>query len=223
MTIKSKVKTDAPKSEDSLVIKAPNLRTALFEIEGTAPFVQARFSGRVMIEMIRRQEAGSQAASKKKRENKDFDRLVEEAKHISKEGWNGIPATTFRGACISACRTVGFKMTLAKLSIFVEADGYDRIDNTPLIKITKGEPYRVDHAVRNATGVVDIRPRPMWDKGWQAGVRITWDDDQFSLADVSNLLARVGRQVGIGEGRPDSRQSCGMGWGLFRLVRVIPQ
>jgi hypothetical protein len=28
----------------------------------------------------------------------------------------------------------------------------------------------------------------------------------------------VGRQVGIGEGRPDSRNSCGMGWGLFEIV-----
>jgi len=27
----------------------------------------------------------------------------------------------------------------------------------------------------------------------------------------------VGLQVGIGEGRPDSRDSAGLGWGTFKL------
>ena len=43
------------------------------------------------------------------------------------------------------------------------------------------------------------------------------DADQFSLTDITNLLSRVGAQVGIGEGRPDSKSSAGMGWGMFRL------
>jgi hypothetical protein len=30
-------------------------------------------------------------------------------------------------------------------------------------------------------------------------------------------MARVGLQVGIGEGRPDSKNSAGMGWGLFTI------
>ena len=37
-------------------------------------------------------------------------------------------------------------------------------------------------------------------------------------ADVVNLIARVGIQVGIGEGRPDSKMSAGLGYGLFELV-----
>ena len=214
-------KTTTPSQPvQTLQIKPPNLQTAIFEITGTAPYVQARFSGRVMAKMIQTQMEGSTAKGKKAREPKDFDQLVEEAKHFAADGWVGLPAPAFRAAMISACRTVGFKMTLAKLSLFVEQDGFDRIDGTPLVKITKGEPHRVDHAVRNATGVVDIRPRPMWDPGWQAKVRIRWDADQFTLEDVSNLLSRVGQQVGIGEGRPDSRQSCGMGWGLFVIEKV---
>ena len=35
--------------------------------------------------------------------------------------------------------------------------------------------------------------------------------------DVTNLLMRVGQQVGIGEGRPDSKNSAGMGWGTFNV------
>jgi len=34
---------------------------------------------------------------------------------------------------------------------------------------------------------------------------------------LTNLLARAGLQVGIGEGRPDSKNSAGMGWGLFQI------
>jgi len=59
----------------------------------------------------------------------------------------------------------------------------------------------------------------MFEPGWQAKISLEWDADQFSLADVSNLMVRLGKQVGIGEGRPDSRSSAGMGWGTFRLIK----
>jgi hypothetical protein len=71
-------------------------------------------------------------------------------------------------------------------------------------------------AVRNETGVVDLRVRPMW-REWEAVVRINFDADQFTLTDITNLLQRVGMQVGLGEGRPDSRKSAGLGWGTFQL------
>jgi hypothetical protein len=203
-----------------LQIAPPNMKKALFTIRGTTPYVQARFSGRVIAQMIADQSAGKTAKSKKTRTPKDFDALTREALHVSDAGWVGLPATAFRAAMISACRTVGFRMTLAKLSVFVDPDGFDKVDGTPLVKITKGDWYRVDHAVRNATGVVDIRPRPMWDPGWEAIVTVRWDADQFTLRDVLNLMSRVGLQVGIGEGRPDSRQSCGQGWGLFEVAKV---
>ena len=48
-------------------------------------------------------------------------------------------------------------------------------------------------------------------------MRIRFDADMFSAADVANLMNRVGAQVGIGEGRPDSKNSAGMGWGLFSI------
>ena len=39
----------------------------------------------------------------------------------------------------------------------------------------------------------------------------------LSDADIVNLISRVGMQVGIGEGRPDSKQSAGLGFGLFEI------
>jgi hypothetical protein len=201
-----------------LVISPPSFTTASFKIRGTAPYVQNKFSQKALNQIKETQEAGSKAKNKKKKEPKDFNACCEQAKHISDDGWCGMPASAFRCAIISACRTVGFKMTLAKLSVFVEADGFDAQDGTPLVKFTKGEPQYAEHAVRLATGVCDIRARPMWKAGWEADLRIRFDTDQFTVTDVANLMMRVGQQVGIGEGRPDSRKSAGMGWGLFELV-----
>lgn len=199
-----------------VVIKAPDIRTAVFTITGTAPYVQARFSAKAMQAMKAKMMAGSVARGKKVREARDFEDDYVQAMHKSGEGWCGIPAGAFRQAMISACRLVGFKMTLAKLSVFVEADGFDAIDGVPLIKI-EGSPERTDMAVRNQTGVADIRVRPMW-RTWSAQVRVRYDADQFTAEDVANLMHRVGAQVGIGEGRPDSRESAGLGWGTFSLA-----
>lgn len=200
----------------NISIPAPNLQVATFRIIGTAPFVQAKFSAKAKQQIMETQAAGSTARGKKNREAKNFDAVCDGAVHYSKEGWVGIPAGAFRAAMISACRLVGFRMTLAKLSVFVEPDGFDADDGTPLVRLIAGDYRRVDLHVRNATGVVDLRSRPMWET-WAADVRIRYDADQFTLTDVSNLLSRVGMQVGIGEGRPDSKNSTGMGWGTFRL------
>lgn len=205
--------------KEKVAITPPNIQSAKFRIVGTAPLVQNKFSQRVLEGMAADQAAGPAAKKRSKREPKDFDACVREATHISEDGWCGIPASAFRAGLISTCRLLGFPMTLAKLSVFVMADGYerDRFGVQPLVKITKGKPERTDFAVRNATGVADIRPRPMWKEGWEAVVTIRFDADQFTLEDVTNLLARMGEQVGIGAGRPDSKDSAGMGWGTFRI------
>jgi hypothetical protein len=206
--------------KEKVSITPPNIQQAKFRIIGTAPMVQNKFSQRALEAMAADQAAGPSSKKKAKRAAKDFDACVREATHYAKEGWAGIPASAFRAGLISTCRLLGFPMTLAKLSVFVMADGYerDRFGVQPLVKIIKGKPQRTDFAVRNATGVADIRPRPMWLEGWEALVTIKFDADQFTLDDVSNLLARMGEQVGIGAGRPDSKDSSGMGWGTFRIA-----
>ncbi len=200
----------------TIAISAPKFSTLDFRIQGTAPLMQARFSAKSMQAMMSKMAEGPTAKAKKVRAARDFDDDFQQAQHISTEGWVGIPAAAFRNACIDVCRMVGFKMTHAKMTIFVEADGFDRVDGVPLVRLIAGAPERSELAVRNATGVTDIRVRPMW-REWAAVVRIRFDEDQFTATDVANLLARAGMQIGIGEGRPFSRESMGMGFGLFAL------
>ena len=201
---------------ESVRIKAPNIQTARFEIVGTTPLMQAAFSAKATQAIRSKHEAGSVAKGKKVREARDFSADCAGAAHRATAGWYGVPAAAFRCALISACRLVNFKMTLAKLSLFVDADGFDAVNGQPLVRLNAGEPEETVMAVRNATGVVDLRARPMW-REWGISLRVKFDADQFDLSDVANLLARVGAQVGIGEGRNDSRESAGMGYGCFEI------
>lgn len=200
-----------------ITISPPKFRLIKVRLEGTAPYVQARFSAKAMQAMKSKHEAGSTAKKGTKKEPRNFDEDFRQAQHISSEGWVGVPAASIRNACIDVCRMVGFKMTHAKMSIFVEADGLDAVDGMPLIKLDAGEPERMEMMTRNATGVADIRVRPMW-RQWALNVLLRFDEDQFTAADVYNLIARAGMQVGIGEGRPFSKSSNGLGFGTFEVA-----
>jgi hypothetical protein len=207
-----------PKSKQ-VQITAPNMQRAVLKIRGTSPYVQNKFSNKARQIMMDKQAAGSTAAKGVKRTPKDFEACCKEATYVTPDGGYGIPCGAFRAALVSACRTVNFKMTHAKLALKIIADTHDATDiGTDLVAITKGKPKRFEAMVRNDSGVADIRSRPMWAPGWEASVTIEFDADMFTVEDVSNLLARVGCQIGVGEGRADSKDSCGMGWGSFELV-----
>lgn len=211
-------KNTAPNAQ-TVTIKPPNFGTAAFRIEAEpgVPLVIHRFSAKTKQQMKEKMETGKAASSKRNREAKATDDLYDESRYRSADGWDGFNASSIRAAMISACRLVGFKMTLAKLSLFVVADGQDATEKQiPLIRIL-GDPIKQEDMARVETGQPYVTVRAAY-HDWKAVVRIRFDMDQFTAQDVSNLMQRVGGQVGIGEGRPDSKNSAGMGWGLFRIV-----
>lgn len=200
----------------TVTIKPPNFGLAVFHVRGLAPLVIHRFSAKTKLQMKEKMETGKASSSRKNREAKATDDLYEEARYRHADGWDGFNAAAIRAAMISACRLVGFKMTLAKLSVFVEADGLDALEpQIPLIRIL-GAPVKQEDMARVETGQPYVTVRAAY-HDWRAVIRIRFDADQFTLQDVTNLMSRVGLQVGIGEGRPDSKNSAGMGWGLFEL------
>jgi hypothetical protein len=190
----------------------------VFTIEGTAPLVVHRFSQKAKNMMLNTMKEGSTAKKGKKREPLDEKATFNESRYISPEGWDGFNVAGIRCALISACRLVGFKMTIAKLSVFVEADGRDKLEpQFGLIRILNAKPVMQQDIARVETGQAYVCIRAAY-HDWKAKIRIRFDADQFTVANISNLLSRVGEQVGIGEGRPDSKNSCGMGWGVFRII-----
>lgn len=205
----------AGSKEVSVTIKPPNFQTAQFKITGTAPLVIHKFSAKTQTTMRDTQEAGQAGKSKKERKPKDFEECYNGARHIAKEGFDGIHAGAFRAAFVRACSVANYKMTIAKMAIFIKADGSDKDDGTPLVKI-EGKPEMHIGPVRLANGSMDLRARPMY-KEWGATLSVTFDADLLTLTDITNLLMRVGMQVGIGEGRPGSKDSCGCGWGTFSV------
>ena len=204
-------------AKEVVTISPPNFQRVQLTLVGTAPYMQARFSAKAMQAMMAKHEAGSTSRKGAKKEPRDFDADFKGAMHISEDGWIGVPAAALRNACIDVCRMAGFKMTHAKMSIFVHADGRDAVDGAPLIRMDAPDPERVDMATRNATGVADIRVRPMW-RDWKLNVTFRYDADQFTQDDVINLISRAGEQVGIGEGRPYSKSSNGLGYGTFEIA-----
>lgn len=224
--VSTKVSTNGAKEDPALeegglvTVAAPRMKVAVTRITGTAPLMIHRFSKKA--ELMAKHEAGSRAnAGKKDKPARDFEADYEAARYRDVEkGWDGFHAAAIRNALISACRIVGIKMTQMKLTVFIEADGYDE-DGTPLIRIY-GKPVMDVRPTINSTGVIDLRARPRWDK-WHANLRVRYDADMISFTDLSNLLMRAGQQVGIGEGRPDSKKSAGIGYGLFDVVGEVPE
>lgn len=200
-----------------VTIQPPNLKTVEIPIAGTTGLMINRFSKKAMDKMEADQREGQSAKSRKKRDPKDFEGLYQEAMHISEQGWHGVAASAFRNGMITACKTIGYNMQLAKLALFVVADGVDKADGLPLVRLLEATPEITVQPVRNATGTIDLRARPLY-RQWYALIRIQYDADLFTLESVANLLARTGLQVGVGEGRHASRMSAGMGYGCFRLV-----
>jgi hypothetical protein len=214
--LQTKGKTAAPKTRERVAITAPNFRTVPLPIVGSTPLVMRRFSQKAVDDIKHQHELGSAGRSRKPRLARDFTKECEDALYVSQDGWVGFPCSAFRAAFVSACRLVDATMQLAKLTIFVEADGLDRLDGTPLVRIVGDWQPDIRNA-RISFKSTTVVARPLFPQ-WEALLRVQWDTDRFTLQDIVHLAMRAGLQVGIGEGRPDSRSSVGLNWGRFEVV-----
>lgn len=201
------------KETGTFTVLAPNFQTLEVTIEGNAPLMVHKFSMKMRGQIEAKQTAKDQVG--RKRAPKDYKAEFNGARYISRQGWDGFYAGSIRNAMIGAARFVdGLQMTKAKGFLFIEADGFDKDDGTPLVRIIGSKPIHDTRPVRLESGVADLRNRPRWDK-WSAKLRIKFDADHISANDVVNLLARAGSQVGICEGRPGAPNSFGIGFGTF--------
>ena len=217
MSTAAKMAKKAVTAAETLTISRLNQQMMEISVVGTAPYMQLRFPIKGIQKLKETHMLGSAARKGQKRDPRDFDADYEGAFYVSEEGWHGVPTTQIRAACIRACALVNFKMTIAKMCINILPDGYDKFDGTPLIRLQEiTPPIRTEWPVPNANGKIDIRVRPQW-RQWGLTFTVQFDADQFTSQDILNLINRAGQQVGIGEGRPFSKNSAGIGMGTFAL------
>jgi hypothetical protein len=211
--------TEAAKEgkDTHVAITPPNFRIVNFRVVGNAPFLSNAMSSDARAKMKAGQEEGTRARKmKRNRDPKDFHKVFRGSLHLSREGWYGVTASSFRNAMIDACRTVDMPMTRAKLFLFIQHDGYDKDDGTPLVRI-HGEPVQDERIGKLAGGQSDILTRARFDE-WHCDLRIKYDADSLTATDVGNLLARAGFHCGVGAGRPNSKNSNGIGMGTFDVA-----
>lgn len=205
----------AVKKTTKISIVEPNFQKVKLKIVGDAPIMTHKFSKKVAEKIEAKQTSKETVA--RKRDPKDYKAEFNGARYVSSKGWDGFPASALRNAMIAACRHVeGLQMTKAKGIVFIEAQGYDREKGEPLVRIQGCKPVHDTRPARLESGVCDLRNRPRYD-GWFAEVTIEFDADTMTATDVANLLVRAGKQVGLCEGRPNSSNSNGIGFGTFRV------
>lgn len=210
-------------------ITPPDYQNIQLWILGETPYIAGRFSLEKQKEIMDKQagistnDDGSTVevskSKKPKRKPRDFEKEFLGSMYTSEDGWYGMPAAAFRNAMVRACSVADMMMTHAKLSIFVHADGFCKDTKIPLVRVyhSKADPIRSDMPVKISMGATDIRTRAMF-KNWAARVRVRFFKPQFNETDVTNLMARVGMQVGVGEGRPFVESGgMGLGFGLFQI------
>lgn len=208
--------TRKPPANDPIVVRPLNLVTIEVPIEGLTPLITNPWSEKAK-EMLRQSQGiGVEPGSvKKKKEAKDPQAEYESRlnEYRLPNGNHGFPAVGFKAAMVRAAKVVdGLDMTSARGLFLVSGT-----EDFALVTI-QGEPKMLESFPRNATGVPDIRYRPIF-HDWSAEVRVRFDADLIDAGSVVNLLNRAGMSVGIGEWRPMSKTSNTGQYGTF-LVKA---
>ena len=181
-------------------------------IRGTTPLITNRFSEKAKAMML----AAQQTKARAKKEPKDPDALYEAARYRLEDGRDGVPATAFKSAIVDAAREFdGVTLVWLKRSVFVAGIGSDL-----LVPIEYDAIAMREDAVRNATGVADLRYRPIY-TGWRATLHITTFKGAF---DVNSILALidVAGVGGVGEWRPSAPKSTSGTYGQFEVDEDRP-
>ena len=204
--------------EETIVIPAPKLETIEVTLKGITPLVCRNWDEKAMNEMLQKHEGKVRA---KARENKDPKREFNAARYIALEGWDGVPATAFKAALVSAVRCANIpkadlSLKLAKMSFFVATEGQDKVFGADLVRILDAKPEVYRKMCRTSTGAPYICFRPMY-RQWRVKLRISYNAGIMDRQQVVNLIQLAGFFVGVGEHRPSSPQSETGNFGRWEL------
>lgn len=153
-----------------LSIPPPNFKAIKLKLEGTTPLVQRPIGVR-------------------HRPGQSF--------YLAKEGWRGIPTYGIRQSFIGACRLECLKF--GKMPFLgARPDGFDVVEGTPMVKITKGKPRDAGEVDEKFEGGL------LYDAGWRAVAVIEFDADWFKPEGLVKLMSIAGAEIGLGRLRPNA-------------------
>lgn len=202
------------KKQTKIIITPPNFQSITLRLQGISPLMQHKFSEKSRRAIEEKQTAADSVKSS--RPPKDYKAEFNAARYVSRQGWDGVPCRQVRASMIRACANIdGLDMTRAKSAFFIQADGFDKLDGTPLLKIHGKKPIHDTRPVA-IVNTFDLRNRPLYPE-WAVQPTIQFDADLCTETDVANLLARAGATIGIGELRPFGKKGFGGDYGMWEV------
>jgi len=192
----------------------------LVKIEGLPPgLLQHRFSEKKRREMLEKQRKAGATPKEPRDPEGDYNRAQYHLRESVDGTPYGHPCTGFKSAITDAGHrfTAEFKNKTPMLRGAMFVNGYpsEQIVDGLLVPI-HGTPQMHEGFVRNASGVVDLRYRPVFEE-WMATLEILVETDLVELAQVVDLVQRAGQSIGVGEGRTER---CCMDMGRWQVVEV---
>lgn len=187
----------------STAIEQKNEYAIYYEINGTAPLLQNKFSQKAIDEMLRKHMGLSVV-----RDKKIPSECIKNATIYNDDGMVCIPPTAIKKAILSASTQVkSFKKTQLRTSIFIEG-GSIPIKYSRMVE-------QMDMVRTSGIGrTPDVRFRPRFE-GWSAMLGIIFSEI-IPVETISDLLIRAGK-VGVGEWRPEHDGT----YGTFEVSRVV--
>jgi hypothetical protein len=220
-------------SSKSGIVTIPGIKTEHLTtlIIGTAPMICHKFSEKLRKQILDKHMGEASAGREKKDPFGNFDA----ARYRLPDGSDGVPAGGVKAAIVDGFgKDAGVFISKAKGGIRVIPDDIgtnlvrvyhrsnpDKSDIMFFDRISPKEyaiaPILREDVVRNESGVVDIRHRPMY-MPWAMKIHVEYMPEIASMKQVLQAIARSGFTIGLCEWRPASKQSKSGSYGTWRLA-----
>lgn len=214
----SDIESVADVREEVHVLPLERCRIKL-RVRGTVPLCCNNFSAKAR-QMMRDKQGGEAVVKGAKSPRACFEAAFYPMQ--SKRGAPpryGMPAVSFKCAMVDACSFIdGITKVQVRGSLFVLPQEDQLIEIVGEVIGDESNNWN-ETPVKNASGVADLRYRPLFAPGWTAVVEIEFDPSNIKAGQVVNLLNRGGLHIGIGDGRPQKKTD--MGWGRFEVVEQV--
>lgn len=202
-----------PRAGTTVQVEMPDLQLgeATIEIKGTSPFLCNKFSEKAKKQIEDKQKG----TPRNKKMARDPEAEFEAAQYNITTDKNGdplkkpipaIPACMFKKSFVNACSFVdGITKVAARGAMHVVGD---LLPLEGVHWVMDARPVRIG---RMGSQVTTMAYRPITNSAnWRVMLHIRWNENMFTLEQITNLFVNAGFAVGVGEWRPQKDGSMGM-------------